>query len=310
MIRADLGRHIRYWYTYRTVVAVMIALILSGVIYWLYTQQVTCDAHLQPCIANVSVHPEDRLFANQEDPGPGVVIVGVDDKTLQAFNTYPLPRATYAKALQVLQMDGAAVVGLDIEFKDRTDPADDSALAQALATTKVPVVLSYPASALENGSGEVVQAGTTSRPAAIDQIPLRDFRCLDPSADLNAPCVRPNPNVVLASTDLVLDADGQFSSRCNKSMVSVDRVTDVEGRFHAAGLPIGAWDINVRLEGFAVHTEKGVVLELRRTLRLDLALKLPGFGARPASGFWSARYCTITGPSVRRSPLSSSSTGT
>src|SRR5712692_9572889 len=40
MIRAHLGRYIRYWYTYRTVVAVLIALVLSGSMYWLYTQQV------------------------------------------------------------------------------------------------------------------------------------------------------------------------------------------------------------------------------------------------------------------------------
>jgi hypothetical protein len=32
-----VGRQIRYWYTYRTAVAVVIAVVLSGVIYWLYT---------------------------------------------------------------------------------------------------------------------------------------------------------------------------------------------------------------------------------------------------------------------------------
>jgi len=52
MIRArHVGRYIRYWYTYRTTVAVLIAIVLSGVIYWLYTQQVACDTHLGTCIA-------------------------------------------------------------------------------------------------------------------------------------------------------------------------------------------------------------------------------------------------------------------
>jgi len=45
MIAAPLGRHLRYWYTYRTAVAVLIALVLTGAMYWLYTQQVACDAH-------------------------------------------------------------------------------------------------------------------------------------------------------------------------------------------------------------------------------------------------------------------------
>ena len=46
MIRAPVGRYIRYWYTYRTAVAVLIALVLSGLIYVLYTQQVACDKHV------------------------------------------------------------------------------------------------------------------------------------------------------------------------------------------------------------------------------------------------------------------------
>src|SRR5258708_27070435 len=58
-----VGRYIRYWYTYRTAVAVVIAVVLSGAIYWLYTQQVTCDTHVGTCIANISVHPEDRFVA-------------------------------------------------------------------------------------------------------------------------------------------------------------------------------------------------------------------------------------------------------
>jgi len=41
-----------------------------------------------------------------------------------------------------------------------------------------------------------------------------------------------------------------------------------------------------------------------------LRSKLPAFGARPESGFWSRRYCTIAGPSVSTWPLSSSSAGT
>ena len=61
MIPRQLGRYIRYWYTYRTAVAVLIALILTGAMFWLYTQQLTCDAHQDGCVANVSVHPEDRF---------------------------------------------------------------------------------------------------------------------------------------------------------------------------------------------------------------------------------------------------------
>src|ERR1044072_6745139 len=87
MIAALLGRYIRYWYTYRIAVALVIALALSGSMFWLYTQQLTCDAHAEGCVVNVSVHPEER-FAAQYDPGAPkandrVLIVGIDNDTLK-----------------------------------------------------------------------------------------------------------------------------------------------------------------------------------------------------------------------------------
>src|SRR5438094_9147429 len=94
MIPPPLSRYIRYWYTYRTAVAVLIALVLTGAMYWLYTQQLTCDAHADGCVANISVHPEDR-FVTQYDPGKpldGVVVVGIDDESVQALGRHPIPR--------------------------------------------------------------------------------------------------------------------------------------------------------------------------------------------------------------------------
>src|SRR5579859_4975743 len=205
MIPAPVGRYIRYWYTYRTVVAVVLALVLSGVIYWLYTQQVACDSHLGGCLVNISVHPEDRLFANQTDPGPNVVIVGIDNKAAQAIGSYPFTRSVYATALQNLEKDGALTVGFDVEFADPRDAKTDGLFASALANSTIPVVLSYPAADLRIEQGKVVQAGP---PAAVDQIPLKAFRCLDANTDPNVPCQKPDPNVVLASPDLVLDSDG------------------------------------------------------------------------------------------------------
>jgi adenylate cyclase len=201
MIRPPVGRQIRYWYTYRTAVAVVIAVVFSGAIYWLYTQQVACDAHVGGCLANLSVHPQDR-FVDQFAPGNNVVIVGIDDRSLQTIKQYPPPRSIYADALVKLESKGAQVIGFDIGFPDPRDTKSDAAFAKALAESKVPVVLSYGADLVCPGqpkcptpNGKVVQQG-------IDQIPLALFRCKDAS------CQQPYPNVIVASTDFVLDADG------------------------------------------------------------------------------------------------------
>ena len=197
---SNLGRYIRYWYTYRTAVAVLIAFILSGAMYWLYTQQLACDSHIGNCLVNISQHPEDR-FISESNPDPQVVIVGIDDKSLQDIGVFPITRDHYAIALQNLEKDGAQVVAFDIGFPDARDKSQDDVFAQALANTKIPVVLAYGADNLNTGDGKMIATG-------IDQIPLRKFRCADSSTDPKAPCTQPYPNVVLATTDIQPDADG------------------------------------------------------------------------------------------------------
>jgi len=203
MIRPPVGRYIRYWYTYRTVVAVLIALVLSGSMYWLYTQQVACDTRAGSCVVNISVHPEDR-FVGESNPDKQVVIVGIDNESVKAIGQYPVPRGVYAAALQNLEKDGAAVVGFDVSFPDPRDGSGDAQFAKALRSSTVPVVLSYPASGLTNGNGKLIQQSDSG----IDEIPLKQFRCMDGNPDPKVPCQQPIKNVILASTDLQLDADG------------------------------------------------------------------------------------------------------
>ena len=210
MIRAPVGRYIRYWYTYRTAVAVILAVVLSGTIYWLYTQQVACDTHVGACLINISVHPEDR-FVPGANPDPNVIIVGIDDQSLKDIGRYPVPRDVYAKVLQVLQNDGASVVAFDIGFPDQRDRVTDAVFAKALAASKIPVVLGYAGDNLVSGSGRMIQClGSQPAPCAggVDEIPLRIFRCADASSDPNAPCKQAYPNVILASTDVKPDTDG------------------------------------------------------------------------------------------------------
>ncbi len=199
-----MGRYIRYWYTYRIAVALVIALGLSASMFWLYTQQLTCDTHAPGCVVNLSVHPEDRFAANEYDPGSPqdrILIVGIDNASMQTLQHWPIDRSYYAQALNTLNADGAATVAFDIGFTDRSTAEADAAFHSALVNSKVPVILAYGAGEFEPGDGKYVQNG-------IDQMPIKDFRCVETGGGVSGPCTQPISNVVLASPDLPLDNDG------------------------------------------------------------------------------------------------------
>lgn len=56
----------------------------------------------------------------------------------------------------------------------------------------------------------------------------------------------------------------------------VERVTDSGGRFFLPALRTGHWDITASLAGFAPHTQKGILLEMGRTLNLEFTLGVKG----------------------------------
>lgn len=72
----------------------------------------------------------DQLFAS-ETPSPNIVIVGIDDETLQTYGKWSeWSRALHAQAIANLSRAGARVIGYDVLFVDES--ADDAALADAI----------------------------------------------------------------------------------------------------------------------------------------------------------------------------------
>jgi adenylate cyclase len=206
MIRPPV-RHLRYWYTYRTIVAVLLGVVVSVTMFWLYTQQIAGDTTGQTQILSISVHPEDRLMAggggSPTTTDPNVVIVGIDDKSIanKAVGSWPVTRDKYASALTKLEQAGAAVVAFDLTLPDAREAKPDKAFADALAAATIPVVLGYGSSDTQPADGKFVQHG-------VDEIPLKEFRCADANSDPNVPCQQPYKNVLLGSTDINNDPDG------------------------------------------------------------------------------------------------------
>ncbi|AGL02253.1 CHASE2 domain-containing protein [Desulfoscipio gibsoniae] len=65
------------------------------------------------------------------DPGERVVIVAMDEASIQKIGPLPWPRSTHARLLEALSE--ARVVGFDLVFDVPTDPTEDEALGIAIA---------------------------------------------------------------------------------------------------------------------------------------------------------------------------------
>jgi len=70
-------------------------------------------------------------------PDRRILIVDIDEQSLQAIGRWPWPRETLAALLERIQGSGPAVIGLDILLPEPGDPAGDRALAAQLKHSNV-----------------------------------------------------------------------------------------------------------------------------------------------------------------------------
>jgi len=88
---------------------------------------------LQP-LENAAID-EGFTLAGRHSPPPGIVIVAVDNSTLQRINAQlPIPRSYYAHLLDILHQDNPRLIGLDLQFIGTSaDPGQDQALLRSFA---------------------------------------------------------------------------------------------------------------------------------------------------------------------------------
>ena len=82
-----------------------------------------------------------------EPPPPGIVLVQIDNATLQQLarehlhSQFPFPRKYEARVIDNLRKAGASVIAMDIQFTQATDPPDDNALIEAIGRAHGKVLL-------------------------------------------------------------------------------------------------------------------------------------------------------------------------
>ena len=93
---------------------------------------------------------EDILFTSRPVSGD-IVIIAIDDESIQRVGQWPWPREVFARALANLENTKPASVGLDVIFAEpsRVGAADDAALAATLKSVSYPVI--FPVEEIPSG---------------------------------------------------------------------------------------------------------------------------------------------------------------
>ena len=84
---------------------------------------------------------ELRFWLADHQATGDIVVVELDNKSLEAMGVWPWPRERHAALIDRLQRAGARGIALDIDFSSASTPDGDAALAGALARAEPPVVL-------------------------------------------------------------------------------------------------------------------------------------------------------------------------
>jgi adenylate cyclase len=106
-------------------ISVLFCLIFLALYASLYIVQ-TDNPYLE-FIANIEFKTLNMRFhlRRQRPPGPAVVIVAIDQQSLDTLGRWPFPRSTFARAVDYLRESQARVVAFDINF---TQPDQNSSL--------------------------------------------------------------------------------------------------------------------------------------------------------------------------------------
>jgi adenylate cyclase len=103
------------------------AVVLTGFVMAAYGTDVLQDSELDTVDARFAIRGD-------LDPPADITIVGIGEQSFTALDEqWPFPRNLHAEALTRLSRDGARVIAYDVQFTEPSNPADDQALADAIA---------------------------------------------------------------------------------------------------------------------------------------------------------------------------------
>jgi len=97
--------------------------------------------------SNIQLKLSDNLYGGKT-PLDGIVIVAIDDKSLQEIGRWPWDREVFAKTIENLNQ--SKVIGIDVAFFEASTQEQDESLGNVLSD-KVVIPIEYTSFAKENG---------------------------------------------------------------------------------------------------------------------------------------------------------------
>ena len=107
-----------HWRAHKYSFLISLAITLLGVGLYVYTYLAEARTPLAQFIDSIELKTYDTRFRirGQAQPSAEIVIVAIDQKTLDDLGAWPFSRLHYTRVLDNLTADGAAVIGFDISF--------------------------------------------------------------------------------------------------------------------------------------------------------------------------------------------------
>jgi adenylate cyclase len=162
----------------------------------------------------------DRLYFGRR-PQADIVIVAIDDSSLQNVGRWPWDRATMAKL--VANLSAAKIIGLDVNFPSAADQSADQTLAGAIGNARnvvLPVDVTY------LSDGRTVATTTAPIPAIADAAAALGHTSITPDAD---GVVRRLPLTIKPASGNYFNAFGEQVA-LSAGARQVDRPLDAAGK--------------------------------------------------------------------------------
>ncbi|HYE81343.1 MAG TPA: adenylate/guanylate cyclase domain-containing protein [Clostridia bacterium] len=85
----------------------------------------------------------DTVYKSRKPTDTRIVLITIDDESLDMLGQWPWPRSYHAELLNLLAQGKPAVIGIDLIFSEASDPEEDALLSEAIRNAGNVVLASY-----------------------------------------------------------------------------------------------------------------------------------------------------------------------